>query len=87
MPWQDLRIILIILATIVVIRILVALIGYPMLILVALLATFAVFAVMILMSVEDVGLLARRMGCRSAGVGRTAGDWTCPSRTLQASSP
>ena len=65
MPSQDLRAILIILAAIVVIGILVALIGYPMLILVALLATFAVFAVMILMSVEDVGQLARRIGLRT----------------------
>ena len=65
MSSQELRAILIILAAIVVIGVLVAHFGYQMLILVALLATFAVFAVMILMSVEDVGQLARRIGLRT----------------------
>ena len=65
MPSQDLLAIPSILAAIVVLGVLVALIGYPMLILVALLTTFAVFVVMILMSVEDIGQLARRIGLRT----------------------
>jgi len=70
---QELRGLLVIVAAIVVIGVLVALFGYPMLILIALLATFAVLAVMILMSVEDIGQLAKRMGLSTDRRGQNGG--------------
>lgn len=57
---DEVRVTLIVLAVVVVLGLLVALIGYPMVILVALLATFAVFALMIVASIDDVGRFVRR---------------------------
>ena len=84
---QELRGLLVIVAAIVVIGVLVALFGYPMLILIALLATFAVLAVMILMSVGTSASWLNAWDCRLTGVGRTAGDCIRPTPRTPARAP